>query len=51
MSPPVQAAAPSLVLTLTWRLVATTLVIMLLQAVIVGVRDYANHTDLSLIHI
>ena len=38
-------SSSSLVSVLTWRLVMTTICVMLLQAGIVAVRDYINETD------
>lgn len=40
-----QAARPGLVRTVTVRLAVTTILVMLLQAGIVAVRDYVNETD------
>lgn len=45
MSPLGQIGAPSLVRTITIRLVVATIFLMVLQAGIVAVRDYINETD------
>ena len=45
MNPLGQMAMPSLVRTLTLRLVVATMALMVLQAGIVAVRDYFNETD------